>query len=236
MQGPLANSELQQRFRHIQVAILIAYLWDVICIASGVIPFSRVRRGSDIVGHHLPILCVFLPLGLPISFNLASIESALQVLDSSLHGPQAVGPQSFLLRIYAWGFVSSLNEFLMCAQRAEAPQGVVTAPKLWNARQVQLFELSYKLAIFVVFSMLSAIACLQLDYALWKHARMKHPTSSFFTLLACTYLTPIQIGTSAWRLFIITKYPKMAQQTWAKLKKYWFASGLDAEKPASLIQ
>lgn len=86
---------------HTEVCAASAYIWDIICATLlGVIPFSRARHAKDILMHHAPILVV-VGLSLP---HYTSPKAAV-----------AMTPH--LARSVSYGFLSCLNESIMCMQR-----------------------------------------------------------------------------------------------------------------------
>ena len=86
---------------HTEVCAAAAYVWDIICaVVLGVIPFSRARHAKDILLHHVPILVV-VGLSLP---HYTSPKAAV-----------AMTPH--LARSVSYGFLSCLNESIMCMQR-----------------------------------------------------------------------------------------------------------------------
>ncbi len=64
IQDSLVNLTLIDRY------VCSAYSFDLICCyVFKTIPFSRCYSSSDIAGHHLPILLLFLPLCVPAFFQ-----------------------------------------------------------------------------------------------------------------------------------------------------------------------
>ena len=187
----------------------MAYGFDLICCAVGVVPFSRCRKAGEIWGHHFPVLCVLVPLGAPFYLRLAAIEPCVATWRNNPRVSEAL-----FYRINSWAFISSLNEFIMCNARSELEAG---KSGFWNSRPVAIFELTYKLGIFVVFSTLSFWSCCHFDVVRFNEARSVSAT--LLGAVARTYCSPLQLRTMLWRLFIVTKYPTMAQRTIGKLRK-----------------
>jgi hypothetical protein len=199
--------------RYIDGGVALAYIWDIICINRGVVPFSRCRKGSEIVAHHAPVIFFFLPMALPLVMRSSWAEPMIGISNKL---------DERVLRLYlqgnGWGFISSLNEFIMCMQRVEMSH-MQFDPRscFWNSKSIQFLELIFKVGIFTTFSSISCFKSCQIDVIVWQLLSSTNPTSSIFDLFIMTYKSPIQLRTIAWRLFAITNYPKMAKRTLDKL-------------------
>jgi len=215
-------------------AVFLAYAWDLLCLAAGVVPFSRARGARDILSHHVPVF-VFLAIGTPLAFRLRTIEPAVDLAEGS------AATARVLARINGWGFVSSLNEAIMSAQQAETLWNALRSSArrrlasletkkngraaleesgdvcVFNAAPVQLAELAFKLTVFTAFPVLSTRACLEYDVVAWRWAR----SSGGLLGAVLRFLGSLVIvRTFAWRAFILTQYPSMAQRTFAKIGRF----------------
>eukprot|EP01083_Nonionella_stella_P303089 1047749_1 len=116
----LSPNDVGNLYIKVDRAAFFAYSFDLICCyALGVIPFSRCNSASDIAGHHLPILCLVLPLCVPIWAQLESLDPLFFAVLHSKNSKARSGMLIACLRGTGLGFVSSLNEVFMCFQRAE---------------------------------------------------------------------------------------------------------------------
>jgi len=157
-----------------------AYVWDLLCAAVfNVIPFSRARHTKDIALHHIPILAV-------ISLSLPHYTSSAA----------ATVMTPFLARSVSFGFLSCLNECIMCVQRL----GVGTSFPAVVA------EYSYKLFIFSCAGWLSALSSLLHVYHCVSSDEVVLDFPLILNLMACT-------GTA---VFIVSNYPSMG---WRSFKK-----------------
>ena len=114
--------------------------------------------------------------------------------------------------INGWGFLSSLNEFVMCHQQAEnymRAHGSRIA--FFSSFPFVVLEISFKLAVFSIFPLFSTRACLRYDVIAWRAAG-----GSVLRLI--TSGSCIWVRTWLWRAFIFTKYPSMAKRAWGKLR------------------
>ena len=214
----LSSVPADGKITKIERSVLVAYAWDLLTLALGIVPFSRAKRSSDVIGHHAPVFA-FLFIGLPYTFQLANIEPAVAV-------SQAV-PSAFRIfeRINGWGFVSSLNEMIMCAQQSEIFLKRALTRKeskqeldgyIFTSKVVQLLELIFKLLVFTVFPTLSILGCLEYDMVAWAY----YADTPLATTLLRLATSPIFLRTLAWRAFILIQYPPMAKRTYFKLKKH----------------
>ena len=207
------------RILRIEKAVLWAYGFDMLCLKMGVIPFSRARRPSDIISHHVPVFA-FLVIGLPYTLQW-SFEPAVEI------ALKIDGTRRVFERINGWGFMSSLNEAFMCSQQAEIflkksldDRRVIPADKNFHARGffftsnlVQLIELAFKLSVFTIFPVFSVLACLEYDIIAWQY-------HGGLTMALNLLRSPVFLRTLAWRAFIVLQYPHMAKRTYSKLHKH----------------
>jgi len=150
----------------------------------------------DIAGHHLPILMGVLPLCIPTWAEWTTIDPLVHnILDytdgeSKWRYAMIMG----VLQANGWGFLSSLNEFIMCLQRAEMNwYGIATfhqlskakgqdlikqdheeRTKIMTSRWVIGFELYFKFGIFCIFSCLGFRACCGLDQVYYGYLMEAH--------------------------------------------------------------
>merc|ERR1712071_406897 len=150
----------------------MAYMFDLLCCAFSVIPYSRCSKASEIITHHLPILICILPLGIPMWSGWPSYEGMIPFFES-FDPPNGHYCMGLLLRGNGLGFVSSLNEAIMCFQRAELSLNGQTTmfmldkypgPKYFTSRMMEIFELLYKMCIFCVFPVLSIYYVINTDF------------------------------------------------------------------------
>lgn len=216
----------------VDVALATAYAFDLFCCyAARVVPFSRVRNPADIAGHHLPVLCVFIPLVIPTWKRWDRIEP-FTLFGGGVDGK--FDSFSLVLQINGFGAISSLNEVIMCLQRAEMSRaGVDVTINHWSKKgdgrylgfftsnRAQIFELVYKLAFFVVSAAFSFKACIELDILYYAHNTEELAGSSLTKIVLVSFFrSPLQVRSLLWRLFIFTNYPMMARRTIAKLSSF----------------
>lgn len=226
---PLIDIEYGQAlYFQMELSVLLAYGFDLFCCAVSVVPYSRCKKGSEIVVHHTPVFLILLPLGIPVWKQWSSWEPMLPFI-------QALGKKSqsdaisLLLRANGWGFVSSLNEAIMCFQKTELSlHGLSTMfdnrenirHKFFTSWTMEFLELSYKVLIFWVFPVISFLATLQTDRHFYNFNLEQFPSASFLMLLYKTYITPLQLRSVVWRIFIIVFYPSMGKRTINKLRRF----------------
>lgn len=220
-------------YSFMELSVLLAYGFDFLCLACSVIPYSRCKEAKDIIIHHTPVFVLLLPLGVPMWAKWTSWEPMLPMLQT-LEGVKRHYGIVLLLRANALGFVSSLNEAIMCFQRAELSlQGVRTMfvgnddeqrthnkPTFWTSRPIEFIELSYKVMIFYVFPMFSIWSTFNTDKFFYSYLRDQHPTASVLSLIGKTFMSPLQIRSVIWRLFIFLMYPKLGRRTLGKLNRF----------------
>ena len=107
---------------HLERSVFIAYVFDLLCCyIFNIVPFSRCHSYDEVSKHHLPILLLLFPLGIPVWAELTHI-------DPMIHG--IIGTDTFVtsttgstdnLRLIAldkmrivegWAYFSSLNELV----------------------------------------------------------------------------------------------------------------------------
>ena len=222
-------------YRNIEYAVMSAYCFDIFCCMLSVVPFSRCRKGSEIVMHHMPVILILLPLGVPMWKHWRSWEPMLPLIES-MDQEGSHYATSLLLYSNAWGFVSSLNEAIMCFQKAELslhgfenmlePRGEFS-PKFWTSRTTEFLELSFKLCIFFVFPVLSLWSVFRTDMNLFNFHSNQNPSANFISILAATYAYPLQLRSIVWRFFIFSFYPALGKRTLEKIRRFL------SEKPKS---
>lgn len=187
--------------RAMAATVAVAYTWDLFSIkALGVVPLSRCRApGDDIVGHHVPVLLVLLPLGLPFALA-SSYEPACQI----------AGFHRLVLFAEGVGFLSSLNEAIMCLQRVRG------ARALFRSRPAVFFELLYKVLIFSVMALGILVACAAIDCGVLADATARHPRSRAAAALAALR-SPVLLRSLVYGWFVASKYPLMGRRAWRKL-------------------
>lgn len=226
-------------YRAMELSVVLAYFFDLICCALSVIPYSRCKTSSEIIMHHLPVVFVLLPLGIPTWARWTSMEPMLTML-ISMNEKETSYVISLLLQGNGWGFVSSLNEAIMCFQRAElsingvsgmedADRRRMSKFKFWTSWYIELIELFYKLMIFCLFSSLSIWATFHTDISNYSYFQQQNPTAHPISLLIKTYMSPLQMRSIIWRLFIFILYPQMAKRTFLKLKRFLTETSLKKE-------
>jgi len=228
------EAEADGKIASLERAVFFAYAWDCCCLAVGVVPFSRAKYASDVLGHHAPVFA-FLAVGLPYTLRWRAVEPVVAVADAA---PEA---RRIFERINGWGFLSSLNETAMCLQQAEIHLKTILddasrqRPKasaseldgyVFTSTPVQLAELSFKLLVFTAFPALSVAACVEFDVLFW---RALPPAASVLGLAR----SPLFIRTLAWRAFVLLQYPSMAKRTASKLSRFVSRAlfGLDVASP-----
>ena len=228
-------------YRTMELSVVLAYFFDLFCCALSVIPYSRCKKSPEIVAHHLPVVFILLPLGIPMWARWTSIEPMLSLLPS-LDAKETDFAISLLFRGNGWGFVSSLNEAIMCFQRAELSLNGLSGMenlnekrmskfRFWTSWHIELIELFYKLMIFCCFSVLSIWATCHIDIFNYGLYHQENPTEHIISLLVKTYMSPLQMRSVIWRLFIIILYPQMAKRTFLKLRRF-----LEETRPKKVVK
>lgn len=212
--GPSSADASIDHLGRLEASVVIAYTWDMVCLAIGIIPFSRVRQPRDIIAHHIPVF-LFLGIGLPFMLRLSFIEEAVPLRNDAR-------VMRIFERINGWGFLSSLNESIMCAQQAAKFFFKGTVPSALSIawKLVEFIELIYKLAVFTVLPLMSLLACFEYDIIFWSLSARRDRASSTLDGIRRMLSSPVYLRTCIWRLFVATQYPSMATRTWSKLSKF----------------
>ena len=190
--------------RRTSVAVGAAYAWDLFSIRGlGIVPLSRCRTGDDIVGHHVPVLCVMMPLGLPFCCGWRGWEPACAV---------AIMPR-LVLFAEGTGFLSSLNEAIMCLQKV---RGVRAVARSFGA---VAFELVYKVLIFSVMALAILVGCLAIQYHVFVRCREVHAGDAR-ALVAAVLSSPVLLRSLVYGWFVLSKYPVMGRRAIRKLRAH----------------
>ena len=226
---------------NLDTAVVTAYTFDLICCYMfRIIPFSRCNSARDIVGHHLPILLVFVPLNIPMYCGRFMHFNSLVVGIMGYYGDGESLRESFIdagLRANGWGFISSLNEFFMCFQRAEmSSQGLkvfqqisddVDLPsyskkrrRIFTSRFAIALELYFKFGVFGIFSFFGFKACCDLDLALYQFSAKINEGMPFWINAKSILSSPSFLRTALYRIFMLMMYPKMGLRTFKKIQKF----------------
>lgn len=230
------NQTLFKLFFDMDSAVFRAYIYDLASsYVFGLIPFSRCQSSMEIAQHHLPIIFLILPLGVPLWAELKNV-------DPIVHGILDTDNRNKLLRFAAieglrkaqcWGFISSLNESIMCFQRVEMMKNGIQSfkhisqiskgCKVMTSRLMIGIELYFKLSIFTLFSACSFYACYELDrtwYLYHMHLFGGRENSLFLGLLSSFSRSSIMLRLIIYRLFMLAMYPRMAIKTIDKIKRF----------------
>ena len=211
-----------------KLAVVLAYGFDLVCCAFSVVPYLGCKKASEIVAHHLPVFLILLPLGVPM-WKLWTEWGPMFPFIESLDGEGRDYAISLLLRANGWGFLSSLNETIMCFQKPELPLHRLSTmfeprdhlrPRFWTSWTMEFLELSYKMSIFWVYPILSAAATCETDWHYFYFNKEQYPSASIFMLLCKTYWSPVQLRSLVWRVFIVLFYPFMGKRTSNKLRRF----------------
>lgn len=223
-------------------AVFLAYTFDLLCCyVFKVIPFSRCNTAKDIAGHHIPILLGLMPLYIPTWAEWRNVDPMVHnVLDyQSDGGSLRYAAMYGLIKANGLGFFSSLNEFIMCFQRAEMSlQGVDQFQdeeglkkmryRFMTSRFIIGVELYFKFGIFCVFSIFGFVACCGLDLV-WYRFFMEEVYAAgtgggggginnaylYSIWYALRYMasSPMFWRSVLFRLFLLTMYPFMGIRT-----------------------
>jgi len=227
-------------------AAFVAYSFDLICCyALGVIPFSRCNSAKDVAWHHLPILCLVLPLGIPIWAQLESLDPLFfAVIHSNSKSKARSGLIIACLRATGLGFVSSLNEVFMCFQRAEMSwagnfkfsdirhrqnhRSTSQIPiQIFTSRFMIGVELYFKFCIFCVFSLFGCKACCNIDLIYLTYILDPEMSSasevankSIWNIARLIYTSPNMMRAGIFRFFMLAMYPSMGMRTAKKIREF----------------
>ncbi len=245
-----SNEKLAQRCYMSDRVVIIAYLFDLLCCyCFKVIPFSRCNSSMDIVGHHIPVLCVLIPLGVHLWAHMLAeirfvdpISFAMMDLDiGSMYRTRFIEAG---FKANGLGFISSLNEAFMCFQRAEMSLNEVHSfreiPRInrrfFTSRVIIGIELYFKLCIFWVFSVFSfKVACdLHQNHSEFIGEMAEGEEPAWRTMLLSMKSLCV-IRSIIFRVFILVLYPSMGMRTFKKIKQFHREGGLhqklQLEKP-----
>ena len=219
---------------NLDTAVVTAYTFDLICCYMfRIIPFSRCNSARDIVGHHLPILLVFVPLNIPMYCGRFMHFNSLVVGILGYYGDGESLRESFIdagLRANGWGFISSLNEFFMCFQRAEmSSQGLKVFQQIsddvdlpsYSKKRRRIFTSRFAIALeLYIFSFFGFKACCDLDMAMYQFSAKINKGMPFWINAKSLLSSPSFIGSALYRIFILMMYPKMGLRTFKKIQKF----------------
>ena len=211
----------------LDMAVFVAYMFDIVCSLGGVIPFSRCSKSRDILGHHIPTLVLALPLAVPLWSNLKSLEPALEILEVSIGDATRDRFVDAFTLASGFAYISSLNEVIMCFQRAEMSLQQVTSIrdvdqmkfKLFTSRCVVGFELLYKLSFFWGMSLLACKACFDFDMSIYSFVSREEGVSTL-SKVAYIYTSPAVLRGVLFRVFAIVMYPSMGARSLKKFKQF----------------
>jgi len=153
-----------------------------------------------------------------------------------------------LIKANGWGFLSSLNEFIMCFQRAEMSlQGVYEFRdeelkkmkyRFMTSRFMIGVELYFKLGIFFIFSCFGFLACCGLDQVWYTFYREVHAADvaegygtggpsyldgylySLWNAMRYMANSALFWRSILFRVFLLLMYPFMGVRTVKKIKKF----------------
>ena len=130
-------------------------------------------------------------------------------------------------KVIGWGFISSMNEFIMCFQRAEmGAYGIadfnsistqLKGRKFMTSNWMIGLELYFKMGIFWIFPLISLKECFRLDKVWYDYHMMFHPDLSFFNVFLSVCSSVVTMRSLIFRMFVIALYPSMGLRT---LKDY----------------
>ena len=242
----LTTDEFKNGCYQLDKAIFIAYIFDLLCCAVNIIPFSRCNSSKDIIGHHVPTLVLALPLAVPLWYvgfgyldptvvgilddengDVTSLEIRKQFMDA------------FILAS-GFAYISSLNEVIMCFQRVEMSMNSILnfndiqkksgRRRLFTSRFVIGFELFYKLFFFWGMSILACKACCEFDKSLYDAitSPLEYTEPMWRTLLTI-YTSPAILRGALFRVFSVVMYPSMGRRCLKKIKQF-LKEGRNKEK------
>ncbi len=242
------NEAIFEMGYNLEKSIFFAYVGDLICCyIFNVVPFSRCTKGSEIAMHHLPVLLTILPLGIPAWAKMIDVDPIFHGMFGTMKNIGKTFDQAMRTKMVlafrsaqGFGFISSLNEFLMCLQRSEMNLLGIEAfhkipefkgRKFMTSRFVIGLELYFKLGIFWIFPLISFKHCFSLD-SLWYEYHMKqNPDSSTINALLVVCSSPTILRVLVFRLFMIMLYPGMGLRTLRKIMRF---HGIGHESNVSL--
>lgn len=234
----LSTVAVQNKIITLDTSVVMAYTFDLICCYFfRIIPFSRCNSATDIAGHHLPILLVFIPLHFPMYFERFMHWNPLVLGIFEYYGDGGALREAFIdggIRANGWGFISSLNEFFMCLQRAEMnSQGLKVFREISNGadsnkERQRIFtsrfaiglELYFKFGIFCIFSFFGFRACCDVDMAMYQYSAKLNEGLPVWNIFRSLLSSPSFIRTVSYRIFLLFMYPTMGLRTVRKIRHF----------------
>lgn len=216
-------------------SVFFAYVFDLFCCYGfNLRPFSRCSTNLEIFLHHAPIILTILPLGIPLWAKMIDFDRTLHEImgTNSMHADYALRTQMLrsLRKANGWGFISSLNEFFMCFQRAEMNMFGIPAfqnvaefkegRKFMTSRFAIGLELYFKLGIFWIFPLISFKECFCIDKIWYDYHRMLNPDSSVLSFVMSICSSATMLRTLVFRAFMFFLYPNMGLRTFRKLMTF----------------
>lgn len=236
-----SSDEFYLKIYLLERAVFLAYTFDLVCCyLFKIVPFSRCNSPKDIASHHLPILLGVLPLCIPTwASELRNadplIHDILNYTASDSGGKWRYAMMNGILQATGWGFLSSLNEFIMCLQRAEMNwYGIELFTqlnsypgriKVMTSRCVIGIELYFKFGIFCIFSCFGFRAICALDqvwygYLTEINGNGVNDLYMSWKVVQKIVASPFFIRTVFFRVFMLSMYPTMGWRTFKKIQKF----------------
>ena len=229
------NELLLQMAYNLEKSVVFAYIFDLVCIyCFNVVPFSRCSKGAEIAMHHFPILTLIIPLGIPLHQKMTKIDPTFHEIFGTVGSvgvDNAMRLQMInaLLKALGLGFMSSLNEFIMCLQRSEMNVLGITAfqniayykgRQIMTSRLVIGLELYFKLVIFWIFPLISCFVYSRVDKIFYDYHMGKNPNSNILNIFMslCSSVTLLRLLVH--RMFMFCLYPKMGLRTFKKIMTF----------------
>ncbi len=237
----LTTNEFKNGCYQLDQAIFIAYIFDLLCCAVNIIPFSRCNSSKDIIGHHIPTLVLALPLAMPLwHIGLGYLDpTVLSILDDDNGNFTSLEIRKQFMDAFmlasGFAYVSSLNEVIMCFQRVEMslnsirnfydiPSSMMKKNgqrRLFTSRFVIGFELFYKLFFFWGMSILACKACCEFDKSLYDAITSPLDyTEPMWRTLLTIYSSPAILRGALFRVFSVVMYPSMGRRCLKKIKQF----------------
>jgi hypothetical protein len=215
----------------IDKAVFMAYAFDIFCCyVLKVVPFSRCHLAKDIADHHLPIILVILPLGIPLWANNFDpiMNSLLRADNGEKEIAWSIAAINAIRCILGLGFLSSLNEVIMCFQRVEMTINGIDSfshtsqikNKVMTGRLMIGIELYFKVAVFCFFSIAGFKVCCDLDKVYYSYYMHTNEGASFWNALSAIFTSTTIWRTILFRLFLVSMYPFMGLRTIRKVIKF----------------
>ena len=213
----------------LDLAIFIAYMFDLVCCYLKVIPFLRCNSSGAIIGHHVPTLILALPLAIPLWANLNSFDP---IVSTVLNGEDPEIRNRFIdsyLLASGFAYISSLNEVIMCFQRVEMTLGGIVKFRdiqmmkghLFTSRGIVGFELMYKMCFFWGMSILACKACCEYDKSIYDAitAPLDYDEPIWKSIMTL-YSSPSVLRGALFRVFSVVMYPSMGARCFKKIKQF----------------